>query len=137
MAEGTAGNLPAAKPRLGLGTKLAYGVGSAAYGIKDHGFNYLLLSFYSIGLGVDASTVGLALLLALIFDAFSDPVIGYLSDNTRTRWGRRHPYMYAAAAPIALVYLFLWNPAGHDQRGRVLLLSCVTCHPRSSADHAL
>jgi Na+/melibiose symporter-like transporter len=43
-------------------------------------------------------------------DALSDPLIGYLSDNTRSRWGRRHPFMYAAAIPAAVAYYFVWNP---------------------------
>ena len=67
-------------------TKLAYGLGSVAYGIKDSGFGYFFLIFYSQVMGVDASLVGLVLFLALLFDAFSDPLIGYLSDNTRSRW---------------------------------------------------
>ena len=91
-------------------TKLAYGLGSVAYGIKDGGFGYFFLIFYSQVMGVDASLVGLALFLALLFDAFSDPLIGYLSDNTRSRWGRRHPYMYAAVIPVAVAYYFVWNP---------------------------
>jgi len=91
-------------------TKVAYGLGSVAYGIKDGGFGYFFLIFYSQVMGVSASLVGLALFLALLFDAFSDPLIGYLSDNTRSRWGRRHPYMYAAVIPIAVAYYFVWNP---------------------------
>jgi Na+/melibiose symporter-like transporter len=94
----------------GLGTKLAYGFGSVAYGVKNNGFDYFLLIFYSQVLGVDAYLVGLALLIALIFDAISDPLVGYFSDNTHSRLGRRHPYMYGAAIPIALTYFLLWNP---------------------------
>ncbi len=44
--------------------------------------------------------MALAALIALIFDACIDPLIGQLSDNTRSRWGRRHPYMYAAGAAV-------------------------------------
>jgi Na+/melibiose symporter-like transporter len=54
--------------------------------------------------------VSLALMIALMVDALSDPLIGYLSDNTRSRWGRRHPFMYAAAIPAAVAYYFVWNP---------------------------
>ncbi|MFT6044567.1 MAG: GPH family glycoside/pentoside/hexuronide:cation symporter [Arenicella sp.] len=86
-------------------TKLAYGSGSIAYGVKDSGFNYFFLFFYSSVIGVDASLVSLALLLALMFDAFSDPLIGYFSDNTHSKWGRRHPFMYFSALPISVAYL--------------------------------
>ena len=100
---------------LGLGTKLAYGAGSIAFGIKDNGFSTLLLLFYSQVVGLRADLVGLAIMIALVLDAFIDPVIGHVSDHTRSRWGRRHPYMYAAAIPIGLLYVLLWTPPRGDQ----------------------
>ncbi len=96
--------------RPGLLTKLAYGFGSVAYGVKDNGFAYFLLLFYSQVLGLDARLVGLALTIALVVDAFSDPIVGYWSDNLRSKWGRRHLFMYAAALPVAVGYYFVWNP---------------------------
>jgi len=98
------------KSSLTFFTKLAYGFGAVAFGVKNNGFDYFLLIFYSQVMGVDAPLVGLALLIALIFDAFSDPIVGYLSDNTHSRWGRRHPWMYASALPVALFYFMLWAP---------------------------
>ena len=95
-----------------LGNKLAYGFGSVAFGVKNNGFDYFLLFFYSQVMGVSASLVSAALAIALVFDAISDPLIGFFSDNTRTRWGRRHPYMYGAAVPVTLCYFLLWNPPG-------------------------
>jgi Na+/melibiose symporter-like transporter len=97
-------------PRLPFRTKLAYGFGAVAFGVKNNGFDYFLLLFYSQVMGVDAPLVGLALLIALLFDAFSDPVVGYLSDNTHSKWGRRHPWMYASALPVAACYFLLWIP---------------------------
>ncbi|MFN3513392.1 MAG: MFS transporter [Phenylobacterium sp.] len=91
-------------------TKLAYGFGSVAYGVKDNGFGYFLLIFYTQVIGLDARLVGLAITTALVFDAISDPVVGYWSDNLRSRWGRRHPFMYASAVPVAASYFLLWNP---------------------------
>lgn len=91
-------------------TKLAYGFGSAAYGIKDGGFSYFLLLFYSQVIGLDARLVGLAITVALILDAISDPIVGYWSDNFRSKWGRRHPFMYASAIPVAATYFLIWNP---------------------------
>src|SRR6185295_9020712 len=90
--------------------KLAYGFGAIAYGVKDNGFAYFLLLYYSQVIGVDSRLVGLALSIALFVDAFVDPVIGYWSDNVRSKWGRRHPFMYAAAVPIAATYFLLWDP---------------------------
>jgi Na+/melibiose symporter-like transporter len=96
--------------RLGLATKLFYGFGSVAFGVKDNGFSFLLLLFYNQVLGLPATLVGLALLIALLFDAVIDPVIGQFSDSLRTPWGRRHPLMYAAALPMGVFYMALWNP---------------------------
>ena len=93
-----------------VGRKIAYGIGSVAFGVKNNGFDYFFLIFYSQVMGVSAYLVSLAIMIALMVDALSDPLIGYLSDNTRSRWGRRHPFMYAAAVPAAVAYYFVWNP---------------------------
>jgi glycoside/pentoside/hexuronide:cation symporter, GPH family len=122
---GTAAAL-AAKPPLSLGTKLFYGVGSIAYGVKDQGFSYLLLLYYNQVLHVPASDVGLALLIVLIVDACYDPIIGHWSDNFHSRWGRRHPFMYATALPVSLCYLLLWQPpAGLGPRALFYYLIAV------------
>ncbi len=93
-----------------LSTKLYYGFGSVAYGVKDNGFSYMLLIYYNQVLGLPASWVGAGLMIALIFDAFSDPLVGYFSDNLHAKWGRRHPFMYAAAVPTTVAFYLLWNP---------------------------
>ena len=95
---------------INLATKLMYGFGTVAYGVKDNGFNYLLLLFYNQVLGLPARWVGLAIMIALIVDGFVDPLIGHLSDHLHSRFGRRHPFMYASALPVAAVYYLLWNP---------------------------
>lgn len=99
-----------AAPAPTIWTKLAYGFGSVAYGVKDNGFNYFLLLFYSQVIGVDARLVGLAITTALVIDAISDPIVGYWSDNFHSRFGRRHPFMYASAIPVAATYFLMWNP---------------------------
>ncbi|PKB19104.1 GPH family glycoside/pentoside/hexuronide:cation symporter [Novosphingobium kunmingense] len=95
---------------LPLRVKLFNGMGSVAYGVKDNGFSTFLLIFYSQVIGLDAKLVSLALMLALLVDAFIDPVIGHLSDKTYTRWGRRHPWLYIAPIPLAFAWLLLWSP---------------------------
>lgn len=89
---------------------LAHGLGSVAYGVKDNGFSTFLLIFYSQVVGLDAKLVSLALMFALVADAFVDPLIGHLSDRTYTRWGRRHPWLYIAPWPLALAWMLLWSP---------------------------
>jgi len=105
--EAPAAAMPA---KLGMSTKLFYGFGTVAFGVKDQGFSSLLLIFYNQVVGLPAATVGAAILVALMFDSILDPIMGQVSDNWRSRWGRRHPFMYAAAVPVALSYVLLWNP---------------------------
>ena len=111
--DSTAGGAPG--PRIettkpSLWTKVSYGFGAVAFGVKDNGFSYFLLIFYSQVIGLDARLVGLALTISLLVDAIFDPILGYWSDNLRSKWGRRHPFMYAAAVPIAATYFLLWSP---------------------------
>ena len=86
--------------KAGIWTKIAYGSGAAANGIRNNGFEYFLLFYYSQVLGVDSALVGATLMIALFVDGISDPIVGYWSDNLRSRWGRRHPFMYASALPV-------------------------------------
>lgn len=106
-------------------TKLLYGVGAVAFGIKDNGFQTILLLFYNQVIGLPAQLVGAAIMVALMIDAFLDPVVGQISDNLRTRWGRRHPFMYAAALPVAVSYLLLWNPPHWSQSAMFFYLVAV------------
>ncbi len=100
----------ASDANIGHLTRIAYGVGGAAGGIKNNGFDYVLLLFYSQVLGLPGLWVAAAIWIALIVDAVSDPIIGYWSDNLRSKMGRRHPFLYAAALPAAIAYFFVWNP---------------------------
>jgi Na+/melibiose symporter-like transporter len=112
---------PAGKAPVAL--KLAHGFGASAFGIKNNGFDYFLLLFYGTVIGLEPGLVSLAILIALVFDAISDPLVGYWSDNFHSRWGRRHPFMYAAALPVALSYFLLWNPPELGQLGLFLYLT--------------
>ncbi|MEW4468158.1 MFS transporter [Parasphingorhabdus sp. JC815] len=96
--------------KLPLRTKVLYGFGSAAYGIKDNGFAVFLLYYYNQVVGMRADVVSLAIAIALFVDAMVDPLIGQMTDRTRTSIGRRHPWLYGSAVPIAIAWLFLWHP---------------------------
>lgn len=74
---GMSGEPTAHKRPVSVWTKATYGFGAAAYGIKNNGFDYFFLIFYSQVMGVSAYLVSLALLIALTFDAVSDPLIGF------------------------------------------------------------
>jgi glycoside/pentoside/hexuronide:cation symporter, GPH family len=115
--------------RVPLRTKLAYGAGAVAYGIKDNGYSVFLLLFYNQVVGLPAEQVGTIIALALVFDALIDPLIGHLSDRTHTRWGRRHPWLYGSALPIALSWMMLWHPPEGTPQvilGYLLIVAIVT-----------
>src|SRR5262249_4864537 len=102
--------VPSSRRSLPLHTKILYGLGAVAFGVKDNGFSFFLLLYYNQVLGLPESWVGLGIMVALIADAVFDPVVGYLSDHLHSSWGRRHPFLYASALPAAIAYWFLWNP---------------------------
>ena len=80
--------------------------------------------FYNQVLGVSPSLVGTAFLIVSIIDAVSDPLIGTLSDRFRSRWGRRHPFMFVSALPIGIAFFFLYQPI--DGLGEVGLFVWLT-----------
>jgi len=91
---------------LSLATKLYYGVGQTAEGLKNGAFGVFLLFYYSQVLGLGASYAGLAVGIALVFDAITDPLAGSISDRFKSRFGRRHPFIYASIIPLALAFYF-------------------------------
>lgn len=101
---------------LSLATKLYYGIGQTAEGLKNGAFGVFLLFYYSQVLGLGASYAGLAVGIALVFDAITDPLAGSISDRFKSRFGRRHPFIYASIIPLALAFYFLFAPpAGLSQ----------------------
>ncbi len=100
----------AAARKLSVPTMLSFGAGEAAGAFKNMAWGVLLLFFYQQIVGVEAWLVGLAIAIAVVMDAITDPLIGTWSDRIRTRWGRRHPMLLVAAAPLAISFVLLFNP---------------------------
>ena len=86
-----------------------------------------VMLYYNLVLGVPAGLVGTALAIALVFDGISDPLVGFASDKLRSRWGRRHPFMYFAILPVSMLVYLLWNPPHEtlDPQGLFVYLLCV------------
>lgn len=108
--------------RVGMSTKLFYGVGSVSEGTKNTVFNVFLLFYYNQVLGLSGTLSGTAIFIALCVDAITDPLVGSVSDNLHSRWGRRHPLMYTAALPMAVCFLLLFHPPELDQAGLFIWL---------------
>ncbi len=101
--------------RASLSTQVLFGSGSISVGIKNNLLGTYLLIYYNQVLGLDAGVAALAMAIALAVDAVSDPLVGIWSDRARTRWGRRHPFMYAALVPFAVSYYLLLSDPGQFQ----------------------
>ena len=92
-------------------TKVAFGIGATGEGATNWIFAGLTFFFYNQVLGLSGSLTGLAVLIAIIFDAVSDPVIGSISDRFISKLGRRHPFMFAAPFPTVIaIYLMFFPP---------------------------
>jgi len=111
-------------------SRIAFAIsGIPTSGIIYNGIDYFLFFFYSQIIGLSSALVGLAIAIALVVDAISDPVIGYLSDNFNSKLGRRHPFMYASILPMTVLYMLVWFPPfDQSQQGALfgyLLSICV------------
>ena len=95
---------------LPFSSKVGFGVGQLAEGITLSVFNTFVLFYFNQILGVSGTLTGIALGIALFFDAVTDPLAGSISDRLQTRWGRRHPLMAGAAIPMGLSIVALFNP---------------------------
>ena len=93
--------------RASLSSLIFYGIGNLSPAIKGNFLGAPIFYYYNNVLGLDALLVSLALAIALVIDGITDPLIGYFSDYTRTRFGRRHPYIFASIIPGALFYFLL------------------------------
>ena len=91
-------------------TKLAFGVGASGEAGTLWMFNALSFFFYNQVLGLPPDLAGYAVAIAIVFDAITDPVMGSISDRFRSKYGRRHPFMFAAPGPILIALFFIFNP---------------------------
>lgn len=117
---------------LGFRTKFSYGIGQGAEGMKTAAFNVFLLFYYVQVLGLPGTYAGIAIGVALIFDAITDPLTGSVSDNWRSRLGRRHPFMYAAAVPLGVAFYLLFAPPDLGRLGLAVWLGTFAVLTRAA-----
>lgn len=103
------------------GTLAAYGALAFPLAAGFIALQVIVPTFYAQALGLSLTAVGGILLLARLWDMFTDPLIGYLSDHTQTRWGRRKPWVIASAPLIAISIWCLFNPPQSAGNGYLLL----------------
>lgn len=103
---------PAPPPSGDLPATVRYGYGVAAFAntIANASVLIFLLKFLVDGAGLNPALAGGVLLVAKVWDAAIDPLIGRLTDRTRTRWGVRRPWIAGSALPLAVAFALLWQP---------------------------
>jgi Na+/melibiose symporter-like transporter len=108
-----------------LWSLFGYGAGNFAFALLGLVVAVNLQFFYTDYVGLSAGLVSWSLLFARVIDAFADPVMGWISDQTHTRLGRRKPYLLGAALPLGIAFYFLFAPPAvespADHQGYLLL----------------
>jgi GPH family glycoside/pentoside/hexuronide:cation symporter len=110
--------------RIPLLQKIMFGAGvnmdHVATGLMK---NVLWMPFFNIGLGLSPALLGMVLMILQAWNAIMDPLMGNISDNFRSRWGRRRPFLVAGALLTALVYPWIWRaPLAWGETNAVLYL---------------
>ena len=94
--------------RIPLRTKVLYGAGDIGFSLTDTTIAVVFLIFVTDVVGLDPALAAAAIFVGKSWDWINDPLIGYLSDRTRTRWGRRRPFLLFGFLPFALAFTALW-----------------------------
>jgi GPH family glycoside/pentoside/hexuronide:cation symporter len=94
------------------GSMLTYSLGECANSLVMNGIFGFAMLFYTKSLGLDPTWAGLAMSVSVFWEAITEPVMGHISDNTRSRWGRRHPYMLIGGLLMALCSYLIWTVPG-------------------------
>lgn len=96
------------KDRVPVGEKAAYGIGNSVEALTVWLPLSVITPVFNIGLGMSPALIGIVLGIWRIWDAIADPIMGNISDNTRTRWGRRRPFIVVGAIATGLIFPIMW-----------------------------
>lgn len=108
-------HLTAPEDRIALSQKFAYAAGMLVNNLQAAALPAMMV-ILNLGLGMDPALVGLISFIPRIFDAVSDPLVGYVSDNTRSRWGRRRPFILVGAILAGIFFAGMWQmPEGKSE----------------------
>ena len=115
MSQSATHRVTAPEDRIPFPQKLAYGAGAFVNNLLAAASGGMMIVL-NLGLGMNPALVGLLGAIPRLTDAFTDPLMGYISDNTRSRWGRRRPYIFIGIFAAALLYALLWQlPGGKSE----------------------
>ncbi|MDK2981603.1 MAG: glycoside/pentoside/hexuronide:cation symporter, family [Chloroflexota bacterium] len=110
--------------KLSRKTKIVYGFGDLGFSLTTTIIGAYFLFFLTDVVGIQPAVAGIAILVGRTWDYLNDPLIGHLSDRTRSRWGRRRPFLLFGALPFALAFMLMWyRPALDSQAALVVYYS--------------
>ena len=105
----------APEDRISLPQKIIYGTGAFVNNLLAAAIGGMAI-ILNLGLGMNPALVGLLGALPRLTDAITDPLMGYISDNTKSRWGRRRPYIFFGAIAAGIIFALLWQlPVGRSE----------------------
>lgn len=96
--------------KLSFWTKGFWSIGAGAGNIMSNAHGYLAMPIYQLALGIDPALLGIAMGVPRLVDAITDPIMGHISDNTHSRFGRRRPYIFIGGILSTILFILMWMP---------------------------
>jgi len=96
--------------RFSLGTRIAFACGEVGDNVALNTFSFLIFTFYFTVVGLPSPVMTIMFIVWALWNAINDPLVGYLSDRTKSRWGRRIPWMIGATIPLGILMVLLFTP---------------------------
>ena len=116
------------KTGLSVGTKMGFGAADLGGNLFFTAMGFWTLNYLTDTVGLAAAAAGAAVMVGKLWDAVTDPMMGFISDRTRTRWGKRRPYLLFGAVPLALtMWYFFTDPRIESQALLTLWAAIALC----------
>ncbi len=103
-----------------IGEKIGYGLGDTASNLYWKLFEFFQLIFYTDVFGISAASAATMFFVTKLWDAINDPLVGFLSDRTKTAWGRFRPYLLWMAVPFAVTGVLTFYTPDFSPRGKLI-----------------
>ncbi|MBI5116031.1 MFS transporter [Candidatus Poribacteria bacterium] len=112
--------------KLSLKTHLSYGASQFGLNCIGTAYGINLLFFYTTILKFDTALFGIVMLIGQVWDAFSDPMMGYISDNTQWKSGRRRPYFLLGSIPTGIMFFLIFSPPPLGSSSTIFVYLTIT-----------